>query len=802
MVGRSEEERKVQLKGLTCPACAADLERALRREGYESASISLATGELVIRGDLKRAKRVIGRVEPGVKLVTSPEEEGNRRRPLRYIVPAIALFLAGIVLRYIYPIGGAGLTLTLFATSYALVGWRVVRSAALNLIHGKLFDENLLLVIATAGAFAIREHPEAAGVMLFYTVGEYFQDLAVGRARRSVESLLSLKVDSAHRVSNSGTVDVPLEEVGIGDAIVVRPGERISLDGVVVSGRTTLDTSALTGESAPRRAGPGEEVLSGMLNLSDLLQVEVTKPVGESTLTRILELVEMAGARKAATERFITRFARVYTPAVVGLAVAIGVIPPLIGWGSFATWGYRALVLLVISCPCALVLSIPLSYFGGIGKASRQGVLVKGSNFLDALAVVDVVAFDKTGTLTEGAFRVTSVVPADGWGEEDLLQLAAWAEEGSNHPIAAAIKAAYSGENGSEAVAQEEIAGEGVVAKIDGKRILVGNDRMLHHFDIPHPRCDVPGTVAHVAVDGDYAGHLVIADAVKEDAPVAVRRLKDLGVRKVVLVTGDSAGVAAAVAERVGIDTWYAELLPAGKVGVIESLARESGSGAKLAFVGDGINDAPVIARADVGIAMGGLGSDAAIETADVVIMDDRPSKLADGIIIARRTKRIVWQNIVFALGVKIGFIGLGIAGRATMWEAVFADVGVALIAVLNAMRILKRDRTIKEEDRTDYVTGGLWTRVGRSGFSRDKRRHGRLRLRGSDRGNSGGAYVRPDERRGRTIDDHRYSCELGMHDDIARQVDHRAGGVGRPRSALRLRRVQWEDGKEDRYRI
>lgn len=684
------DEKKIRLKGLSCATCATKIERALRKSGYDSASVNFSTGIVLLRGDVEQAKHVIKQVEPEVEFISANEkEEEDHRRPLYYIVPALVLFIAGLVFRYWYPIGGIALTLPLFAVAYGLAGWRVLRNAGMNLIHGKLFDENFLLVIATFGAFAIQEYPEAVGVMLFYVVGVFFQDLAVGRARSSVKSLLSLKVDSAHRISNDGTIDIPLEEVNVGDVIVVRPGERIPLDGVVVSGETTLDTSALTGESTPRRAGPGGDVLSGMLNLSGLLQVNVTRPVGESTLTRILELVESAGARKAKTEQFITRFAQIYTPAVVGLALAIGVIPPLLGWGSFATWGYRALVLLVISCPCALVLSIPLGYFGGIGKASRQGVLVKGSNFLDALAKVEIVAFDKTGTLTEGAFRVTDVVPADGWTEEDLLRLAAWAEEGSNHPIATAIKAAYSG-NGAPITAHEEIPGEGVTARIDGKMLLVGNDRILHHFEIPHPRCDVPGTVAHVAVDGDYAGHLVIADAMKEDAPSAVRRLKELGVRKVVLVTGDTAGVAAVVAEQVGVDDWYAELLPGGKVEVIEDLAREVRPGAKLAFVGDGINDAPVIARADVGIAMGGLGSDAAIETADVVIMDDRPSKLVLGILTARKTKRIVWQNIVFALGVKIGFIGLGIIGEATMWEAVFADVGVALIAVLNAMRILR----------------------------------------------------------------------------------------------------------------
>ena len=686
------EEKKIRLKGLSCATCATNIERALRKSGYDSASVNFSTGIVLLRGDAERAKHVIKQVEPEVEFISASEkEEEDLRHPLYYIVPALVLFIAGLIFRYWYPIGGIALTLPLFGAAYGIVGWRVLRNAGMNLIHGKLFDENFLLVIATFGAFAIQEYPEAAGVMLFYVVGEFFQDMAVGRARSSVKSLLSLKVDRAHRVSNDGTIDILLEEVNVGDIIVVRPGERVPLDGEVTSGRSTLDTSALTGESVPRSTGPGEEILSGMLNLSGLLRITVTKLLKESTLTRILELVESAGARKAKTERFITQFARYYTPAVVGLAVAIGVIVPLITGASFATWGYRALVLLVISCPCALVLSIPLGYFGGVGKASKQGVLVKGSNFLDSLARVGIVAFDKTGTLTKGVFQVTRVVPADGWTDEALLHLAAQAEQGSNHPIASAIQSAYSGSlNGSLATLHEEIAGEGVTARIDGKQILVGNDRMLHHFEIPHTTCDVPGTVAHVAIDGNYAGYLVIADEVKDDAPATVQQLRSLGVNKVVLVTGDSAGVAAAVAKQVGVDDWYAELLPGGKVEILEKLESEKAPGTTLAFVGDGINDAPVIARADVGIAMGGLGSDAAIETADVVIMDDHPSKLVLGILTARKTKRIVWQNIVFALGVKIGFIGLGIIGEATMWEAVFADVGVALIAVLNAMRILR----------------------------------------------------------------------------------------------------------------
>jgi len=690
-------EKKIRLKGLSCATCALKMENALRKSGYDSASVNFSTSEVILHGDPEQAKRILKQIEPGVEFVPIGEtgnEGENHLRPLYYIVPAIVLFFAGLIFRYWVPIGGTALTLPLFGIAYGLVGWRVVKNAVLNLTRGKIFDENLLLMIATFGAFAIGEYPEAAGVMLFYVVGEFFQGLAVGRVRHSVKSLLSLKVDSAHVQSGSEMTDLPLGAVSVGDTIVVRPGERIPLDGEVTDGSATLDTSALTGESSPRHAGPGERVLSGMLNLSGLLRIKVTRPVGESTLTRILELVERAGARKAETERFITKFARYYTPAVVGLALLIGLIIPLVTSGSFAIWGYRALVLLVISCPCALVLSIPLGYFGGIGRASKQGVLVKGSNFLDVLARVGIVAFDKTGTLTKGVFQVTHVVSADGWTDEVLLRLAAQAEENSNHPIAAAIKAAYAGElNGSTPSSHEEIAGEGVLVQIDGNQVMVGNDRMLHHFKVPHTTCNASGTVAHVAMDGNYVGYLVIADAVKKDTPAAIQRLKALGVNTVVMVTGDREDVARTVAEQVGVDQWYAELLPAGKVEVIETLEHKKRPREKLAFVGDGINDAPVIARADVGIAMGGLGSDAAIETADVVIMDDHLSKLADGILTARKTKRIVWQNIILALGVKLGFIGLGIIGEATMWEAVFADVGVTLIAVLNAMRILKIPR-------------------------------------------------------------------------------------------------------------
>jgi Cd2+/Zn2+-exporting ATPase len=688
------KKQTFKLKGLTCASCASEIERELQAAGFRSPTVNFPTSEVTFTGDPEKAKAIIKRIEPGVKVLATDEksdhsqaEDEGHKKMLYFIVPALILFLLGLTFRYWYPISDS-LPIVLFGAAYGLVGWKVLRNAGINASHGKFLDENFLLVVATFGAFALQEYPEATGVMLFYVVGEFLQDLAVGRSRRSIQSLLSLKVDYANLKSGDATTKVSLEEVKVGDFIVVKPGERVPLDGVVVEGASTLDTSALTGESVPREIQTGKEILSGMLNLNGLLTVKITKPSEESTLARIFALVQEAATRKAKTEQFITRFARYYTPAVVGLALLVGLIPPLVIGGSFVTWGYRALVLLVISCPCALVLSIPLGYFGGIGRASKEGVLVKGSNFLDALAEVKVVAFDKTGTLTKGVFKVTQVVPEDGYDEEKVLKFAAWAEGGSNHPIATAIRNAC-GETLPESLisSYEEIAGQGIAAKVGGQRLLVGNDRLLHRYSIPHPTCHIPGTVAHVAIDGHYAGHIIIADELKDDAQEAVRELKKLGVEQVALVTGDNKELANNLAQKLDMDAVYAELLPEEKVKVIEKLEQEKAPGTKIAFVGDGINDAPVIARADIGVAMGALGSDAAIETADVVIMDDHPSKLAEGILVARKTKRIVWQNIVFALSVKLGFIGLGVIGEATMWEAVFADVGVALIAVLNAIR-------------------------------------------------------------------------------------------------------------------
>ena len=487
---------------------------------------------------------------------------------------------------------------------------------------------------------------------------------------------------------NGNIVKVKSEELKVGDIIIIKPGEKVPIDGIVVEGTSTLDTSALTGESIPRTVKEGEEILSGMMNLSGLLTVRVSKELKESTVSKILELVESASSRKAKTERFITRFARYYTPVVISVATFIAVIPPLLTGDPFSMWLYRALVILVISCPCALVLSIPLGYFSGIGKSARRGILVEGSNYPDILGSATIVAFDKTGTLTKGVFKVAEVVPRNGFTKNEIIELAALAEIYSNHPIAKAIREAYGREISENRVnAYEELAGHGVKASIDGSEVMVGNDRLLHRFDIEHDTCHVRGTVAHVVVNRKYAGYIVISDEVKEDSLEAIKELKRLGMKKIAMVTGDSKDVTGEVAKQPGIDDFYAELLPDDKVKIVEKLMMGN---EKVIFVGDGINDAPVLARADVGVAMGALGSDAAIETADVVIMDDKPSKLPEGIKISRKTRRIIWQNVILALGIKLVFISLGILGKATMWEAVFADVGVTLIAVLNSMRILK----------------------------------------------------------------------------------------------------------------
>ena len=577
-----------------------------------------------------------------------------------------------------------------FLLPYLVIGWDVLWRAARNIAHGQVFDENFLMAIATVGALFIGEYAEAVFVMLFYQVGELFQSYAVGKSRQSIAALMEIRPDYAN-VERDGQVEqVDPDEVAVGETILIKAGERVPLDGVVLEGRSDLDTAALTGESLPREVQSGDDVISGCVNLTGLLKVRVTKAFEESTVSKILDLVENAGSKKAKAENFITKFARYYTPAVVIAAVALAVLPPLIGAMTWSESLHRALIFLVISCPCALVISVPLSFFGGIGGASRAGVLVKGGAYLEVLSRTQIVVFDKTGTLTKGVFNVTAIHP-ETCGEDQLLELAALAESWSEHPIARSLREAYGKDIDAGRVADvEERSGRGVRAVVDGAEIFVGNDKLMDDIGVSWHPCHRVGTTVHVASEGEYLGHIVISDEVKEDAARAVSDLKALGVARTVMLTGDAQAVGESVGKQLGLDEVHAQLLPADKVERVEELlAKKTGKGC-LAFVGDGINDAPVLSRADVGIAMGGLGSDAAIEAADVVLMDDKPSKIAVAIRIAQKTLVIVRQNIAFALGVKALVLVLGALGQANMWEAVFADVGVSVIAILNAMRAMK----------------------------------------------------------------------------------------------------------------
>ena len=585
----------------------------------------------------------------------------------------------------------------LFLVPFVIAGHDVLEKAWNNIRKGKAFDESFLMAVATIGAFAMILFPnadphmaEGAAVMLFYQVGELFQAYAVGKSRKSISDMMDIAPDFANVENDTGELEqVDPDEVAVGTVIVIKPGERVPIDGTIVDGSSQLDTAALTGESMPRHVDAGDDVISGCINMTGLLRVRTTKPFGESTVSRILELVENASEKKARTENFITRFARVYTPAVTGAAVALALIGGLVT-GAWADWILRGLTFLVVSCPCALVISVPLSFFGGIGGASKIGVLVKGSNYLEALSEVDTVVFDKTGTLTKGEFKVVATHPESGFTEEDLLELAAHAEAFSDHPIAASVREAYSGTLDPKRVSESgNEAGHGVTATIDGHRVLVGNEKLMAKVGVDAPSCEVVGTILHVTVDGAYAGHIVIADVVKDDAAQTIADLHSVGIRRCVMLTGDRKEVAADVAERLGLDEFHAQLLPADKVEQVERLLASEGDKRKLAFVGDGINDAPVLTRADVGIAMGAMGSDAAIEAADVVLMDDKPSNIARAIRVARKTMRIVWQNIVFALAVKLLILVLAALGIANMWLAVFGDVGVAIIAILNAMRAM-----------------------------------------------------------------------------------------------------------------
>ena len=597
-----------------------------------------------------------------------------------------------------------GMALTVFAklptlaelafliVAYVILGWDVVWQAVKNITRGQVFDEHFLMSVSTIGAFAIGEYPEAVAVMLFYQVGEFFQSLAVKRSRKSISDLMDIRPDSATVKRNGVLRVVSPESVAVGEIIVVKPGEKIPLDGIVVDGESMLDTKALTGESVPRSIRKGDEALSGCINQSGLLTLKVTKSFGESTVSKITDLVENASARKAPTENFITTFARYYTPVVVGMAAVLAIIPPLVLGGGWSEWLRRGFVFLIVSCPCALVISIPLTFFGGIGAASKRGVLVKGSNYLEALNKVSVVVFDKTGTLTKGVFEVANIIPAAGYQKEQVLEYAAQAESYSNHPIAKSILATYGKPIDQKQFSGfEEISGHGISVMVQGKKVLAGDSKLMESEKIAYAACDAAGTKFYVAADGSYVGCILIADEVKPDSKCAIAELKKIGVEKTVMLTGDDERIGKSVADELGLDAYYAQLLPDQKVEKLEMLDKQKRQGSKLAFVGDGINDAPVLARADVGIAMGGLGSDAAIEAADVVLMTDEPSKLVEAIDVAKATKRIVMQNIVIALGIKSVFLVLGALGMAGMWEAVFGDVGVTIIAVLNAMRILKK---------------------------------------------------------------------------------------------------------------
>lgn len=632
----------------------------------------------------------------------------KQKRTRNRIVAALAIFAAVFAVTEFVPlaqyVGGQTnalyLEFVLFLIPYLIAGYDVLLKAARNIGNGQVFDENFLMTIATVGAFALVLFPdsqphmaEGAAVMLFYQVGELFQGYAVGKSRQSIADMMDIAPDFANVMRDGKLVQVDPYEIGVGDEIVVKPGERVPLDGTIVEGSTQLDTAALTGESVPRHVEEGAEVISGCVNMTGKITVKVSKPFEQSTVSRILELVESASEKKAQTENFITRFARYYTPIVTIGALVLAVLPPLLFGQSWSDWIERGLTFLVVSCPCALVISVPLSFFGGIGGASRLGILVKGGNCLEALSHTETVVFDKTGTLTNGSFNVVAVHP-DAAAEVNpdlILSIAAHAEAYSDHPIAVSVKEAFTGEIDQSRIADvREEGGHGVRAVVDERVVLVGNDKLMREEGIAYHDCELTGTILHVSIDSKYAGHIIIADVVKEDAAECIKRLHAAGVRKTVMLTGDRAEVAKAVAEKLGLDEYHGKLLPEDKVNQVERLLGETSERGKLAFVGDGINDAPVLTRADIGIAMGAMGSDAAIEAADIVLMDDKPSKIASAIRIARKTMRIVWQNIVFALGVKFAVLVLAAVGLATMWLAVFADVGVAILAILNAMRCMR----------------------------------------------------------------------------------------------------------------
>lgn len=703
-------KKELVLEGLCCANCAAKIEARVKiLSGVDNASINFVNKVLTIEmGDpenvpkiIGMTKKIINHIEPDVVVKernsfaekSQEEEKNNGFLDLLKDKKDLIFILIGAIIYGITFFLNESFTfkLVLYIVAYLLIGSEVLIKSVKNILKGEVFDENFLMAVASIGAFAVKQYPEAVAVMLFYEIGEFFQDLAVDRSRKSITDLMDIKPDFANLKIGNDLKKVNPNDVAVGDIIVVKPGEKIPLDGKVIEGASLLDTSNLTGEAIPREASIGSIVLGGFINTSGVLTIEVNKSFGESSISKILELVENASSKKAKAENFITKFAKYYTPVVTFSALALAVIPPLILPGAtFSNWIYRALVFLVISCPCALVISVPLGFFGGIGAASKKGILIKGSNYLEALNNSSIVVFDKTGTLTKGIFKVTDIFTANGFDKDTLMQYVSYAETYSNHPIAKSILQYYDKPiNKDEIKNYTEISGLGVSATFKGKNILAGNSKLMISKNINFSHTDTFGSVVHIAIDNIYAGYVTISDEVKSDSTSAIKALKSLGIKKTVMLTGDTKKAADIIGKQLGIDEIYSELLPQDKVYKLEQLYKNKTNKEQLLFVGDGINDAPVLSRADIGVAMGGLGSDAAIEAADIVIMDDAPSKLAIALKIAKRTRGIVLQNIAFALGVKIILLLLGALGFATMWEAVFGDVGVALIAVLNSMRVL-----------------------------------------------------------------------------------------------------------------
>ena len=695
----NKEELQLTLEGLNCANCARKIEEKVgKMEGVKESNLNFTTTTLNVKLERKvkeehainEIKKIVEALEPHVKVEKKVSGKTNIQKAKFEVEPTLII---GAILYLVAVIGDfkGALALILFVASYLLIGGKVVLTAIKNIARGQLFDENFLMTVATIGAFSINEYPEAVAVMLFYEIGETIQGYAVNRSRSSISSLMDIRADYANIIIDGKEKKVSPETVQVEDVILVKPGEKIPLDGVVIEGESFVDTSALTGESVPRKIVVNDEILSGGINTNGVLKVKVTKKFGESTVSRILEMVENAASKKANTEKFITKFAKVYTPIVVGLAILIAVVPSIfIKDALFSTWLYRALVFLVVSCPCALVVSVPLGFFAGIGGASKKGVLVKGSNYLELLKDLETVVFDKTGTLTEGVFTVTEINTND-IQKEKLIEVAAMAESFSNHPIAISIIKEYGKEIDKEVIEEyEEIAGHGIKAVINNEEVLIGNAKLMNQFNISYNEVDSIGTVVYCAINGEFKGSIVISDKIKENADEALINLKAAGVKKTVMLTGDNKKTAEKVGEKVNIDEVHSELLPLGKVKEVEKLLKASNKNGRLAFVGDGVNDAPVLARADIGIAMGGIGSDAAIEAADVVLMKDDINALVDAINVSKKTNKILWQNIIFALGVKVIVMVLGTFGIANMWTAVFADVGVTIIAIINSTRCFR----------------------------------------------------------------------------------------------------------------